>query len=167
MAAAMAVVLLFSAGPLVAQTTIWVDDDNCPGPGAGTELDPFCTIQDAICSIKDSGGGTVLVGPGTYNESLRMFPGVSVVSTDGPSVTTIDGTGIPCTTSACVPSQNNLVCSTVVFGSGSMEHQQKNFGEPLLRDIPRLFDSPRLSQMQRAIRTVSILMTKFIQAFAS
>ena len=71
MAAAIAVGLMFSAGSLVAQTTVWVDDDNCPGPGAGTELDPFCAIQDAICAIKDTGGGTVLVGPGSYNESLR------------------------------------------------------------------------------------------------
>ena len=36
--------------------------------------------------IFNSGGGEVMVRPGDYNESLRMFPGVSVVSTDGPAV---------------------------------------------------------------------------------
>ena len=30
-----------------------------------------------------------MVNPGYYNESLRMFTGVSVVSTDGPAVTTV------------------------------------------------------------------------------
>ena len=42
----------------------YVDDDNCPGPGAGTLADPFCTIQDGICFLKNSGGGTVHVSPG-------------------------------------------------------------------------------------------------------
>ena len=90
---------------LIAQQTVYVDDDNCPGPGSGTDLDPYCTIQEAICAIKDTGGGTVLVRPGTYNESLRMFPAASAsISTDGPAVTTIDATGRPCTTSHCVES---------------------------------------------------------------
>ena len=31
-----------------AQTTRYVDDANCPGPGSGTEADPFCKIQDGI-----------------------------------------------------------------------------------------------------------------------
>jgi hypothetical protein len=62
-------------------------------------------------SVEVGLGGTVLVRPGSYNESLRMFPGVSVVSTDGPSVTTIDATGTPCTTVECVPSLINLTCS--------------------------------------------------------
>ncbi|HKQ60250.1 MAG TPA: thrombospondin type 3 repeat-containing protein, partial [Candidatus Polarisedimenticolaceae bacterium] len=64
-------------------------------------------------------GGLVLVRQGTYHESLRMFPGVSVESTDGPAVTTIDATGKPCITAACVPSTVNLTCSAVVYGSGA------------------------------------------------
>jgi len=103
----------------VAAQTVYVDDDACPVPGTGTDLDPYCKIQDGICSIKDTGGGTVLVRPGTYNESIRMFPGVSVESRDGPSVTTIDGEGKPLITSSCVPSTISLTSSTVVFGSGS------------------------------------------------
>ncbi|HXV76233.1 MAG TPA: thrombospondin type 3 repeat-containing protein [Candidatus Polarisedimenticolaceae bacterium] len=105
-------------GPAAGQT-VFVDDDNCPGPGSGTDLDPYCLIQDAICTLNGSGGGTVMVRPGEYNESLRMFPGVSVISTDGPAVTTIDADGKPCTTGLCQPSANNLTCSTVVWGAGA------------------------------------------------
>ena len=114
----MAAVLALCVAPAAAQV-VYVDDDNCPGPGAGTDVDPYCRIQDAICTLKDSGGGTVTVRPGTYNESIRMFPGVSVVSSNGPSVTTIDGEGKPLTTSSCVPSTISLSSSTIVFGSGS------------------------------------------------
>jgi len=111
-----AAVWLLAWMPAAAQT-VWVDDD-CVSPGSGTQVDPFCTIQAAICSIKDIGGGTVMVSPGYYNESLRMFPGVSVISTDGPAVTTVAADGKPCVTSQCVDSVINLSCATVVFGTG-------------------------------------------------
>ena len=110
--------LVLSSGSALAQTTVYVDDDNCPGPGTGTELDPYCKIQDGICFLKDGGGGTVRVKPGYYNESLRMFAGISVISTDGPTVTTLDADGKPCVTSDCLDSTNNLTCSTVVYGTG-------------------------------------------------
>ena len=90
--------------------TVYVDDDNCPGPGTGTDPNPYCKIQDGICDLKNSGGGTVMVRPGLYNESLRMFAAVSVVSTDGPAVTTIDADGKPCVTSRgarCVRAPNS------------------------------------------------------------
>ena len=35
-------VLAVSSAPAA---TIHVDDDNCPGPGDGSELDPYCSIQ--------------------------------------------------------------------------------------------------------------------------
>ena len=104
-----------------AQQTVYVDDDACPGPGSGTAGDPYCSIQAAICDLRQTGGGEVRVHPGTYNESLRMFPGISVVSTDGPDRTTLDASGRPCTTSACEPSGDYLACSTVVWGSGSTQ----------------------------------------------
>ena len=113
----LASVWLLALSPAAAQTTVWVDDD-CSPPGSGAQGDPYCTIQEAICSIKDSGGGTVMVNPGQYTESLRMFAGVSVVSTDGPAVTTVAADGKPCVTSACVDSAINLTCATVVFGTG-------------------------------------------------
>lgn len=114
-------VVFFLPLTVFAQQTVHVDDDACPGPGSGTAGDPYCSIQTAICDLNGSGGGTVRVSPGTYAESLRMFPGVSVVSTDGPAVTTIDATGKACIRSDCTPSTTNLTCSAVVYGSGSTQ----------------------------------------------
>ena len=104
-----------------AQQTVHVDDDACPGSGTGTVGDPYCSIQTAICDLRGTGGGTVQVSPGYYIESLRMFPGVSVVSSDGPAVTTIDATGMACIQSDCTPSTTNLTCSAVVYGAGSTQ----------------------------------------------
>ncbi len=75
------------------QTTWFVDDDNCPGPGSGTEADPFCLIQDCIDAAAD--GDECVVAPGTYFETIN-FNGkaITVRSSAGASVTTIDGTGL-------------------------------------------------------------------------
>src|SRR5262245_58777148 len=80
--------------------TIYVDVTK-PCPGAGTQASPYCTIQGAICH--SVAGDLVSVAPGTYAESLRMRPGVSVVSTGGAAVTTINGTGKPCIKGAGTP----------------------------------------------------------------
>jgi hypothetical protein len=103
-----------------AASTVYVDD-NSPCPGAGTIGNPYCRIQDAICAIRSTGGGTVMVKPGTYNEAVRMFFGVSVVSTDGPLVTTINPTSPalkPCITSTCTVS-TTTPCAAVYFPSSS------------------------------------------------
>jgi hypothetical protein len=39
--------------------TIYVDDDNCPGPGSGTPGDPYCSIQTAIDNAMDTDEITV------------------------------------------------------------------------------------------------------------
>ena len=44
--------------------TVFVDDDNCPGPGSGSELDPYCSIQTAIDAAADT--DEIVVAPGTY-----------------------------------------------------------------------------------------------------
>ena len=81
--------------PARAQTTVWVDD--CAGTGTGTQGDPYCKIQTAICSIKTT-GGTINVLPGTYREAIRVTANITIISTDGPAVTTLDATGKPCPT---------------------------------------------------------------------
>jgi hypothetical protein len=86
------------------------------------------------------------VSPGYYNESLRMHPGVSVVSTDGPAVTVIDATGRPCTKSDCEPSTANLTCSVVVWGAGSdnndrLEGFRITGGSGLFRDYGGITDN--------------------------
>ncbi|MDB4324823.1 right-handed parallel beta-helix repeat-containing protein, partial [bacterium] len=104
---------------------VWVDDD-CPSPGNGSPQEPYCSIQEAICQLRDAGGGTVRVLPGDYNESLRMFPGISVVSTDGPDVTTVDAAGRLCTTSRCEVLDPDITsrCAVVIWGSGSTNNDR-------------------------------------------
>ena len=81
--------LLFFLGPILALALaparaacplavpadcIYVDDD-CPAPpGTGSELDPFCTIQDAYDAAATPATPatliTILVMPGAYNECV-------------------------------------------------------------------------------------------------
>jgi|GEM_PF-3121115 len=76
----------------VAPSTWYVDDDTCPDPGTGAEADPFCSIQDAIDAACD--GSTVLVAPGTYNETIDFIgKAITVQSSDGAGSTIIDGGG--------------------------------------------------------------------------
>ncbi len=55
---------MFLTAAAQAQTTWYVDHGNCPGPGSGSERDPFCKIQDGINA--SSTGDTVIVADGTY-----------------------------------------------------------------------------------------------------
>ncbi|MHC4766818.1 MAG: hypothetical protein ACYTF2_17130, partial [Planctomycetota bacterium] len=72
--------------------TIYVDDDNCPGPGSGTPGDPYCSIQTAIDNAVET--DEIIVAPGIYLETINFLgKGVWLHSSDGPEVTIIDGTG--------------------------------------------------------------------------
>jgi len=123
-ATALLFVLLPAAAPTAAAATLYVDSSNlCPGTGA--QADPYCRIQGAICHA--ASGDQVSVAPGTYRESIRMKPGVSVFSVQGAAITTIDGTGRTCIQGAstppdpandfCAPLPGSVQCSVVVFGS--------------------------------------------------
>ncbi|MEW6745310.1 MAG: right-handed parallel beta-helix repeat-containing protein [Planctomycetota bacterium] len=88
-----------AAGSGLAQTTWYVDDDACPGPGSGTAADPFCKIQDGINAAVR--GDTVLVLPGTYLENIALVGKGITLRSDGdgnpathdiaPDTTIIDG----------------------------------------------------------------------------
>ncbi|MGB2985909.1 MAG: right-handed parallel beta-helix repeat-containing protein [Phycisphaerae bacterium] len=119
-------------GLLIASTqgqTMWyVDDDNCPGPGSGTQGDPFCKIQDGIDTAEDT--DTVLVSPGTYNE-LVNFNGkaITLKSTDGSDVTTIHGEGLSGT--SVVTCSNGEGPDTVLQGftiTGGEDSGMQNIG---------------------------------------
>jgi parallel beta-helix repeat protein len=69
--------------------TIYVDDDNCPGPGSGTEGDPYCSIQTAIDNAVDT--DEIVVAPGTYFENINFLGrAITLRSADGPDVTIIE-----------------------------------------------------------------------------
>ena len=77
--------------------TIFVNDDNCPGPGSGIMGDPYCSIQTAIDNAVDT--DEVVVSPGTYFEAIS-FLGKAItlrsIDPNDPDVvaaTIIDGTG--------------------------------------------------------------------------
>jgi pectin methylesterase-like acyl-CoA thioesterase len=82
-----AMVGLFSSA--TAADTIYVDDDNCPGPGSGTPGDPYCSIQTAIDNAVDT--DEIVVAPGTYFETINFLgKAVTLRSSDGADVTIIN-----------------------------------------------------------------------------
>jgi hypothetical protein len=111
--------------PSVLAATRHVDASSAACPGSGTEASPYCLIQTAICNA--TAGDVIMVAPGTYPESLRMRPGVSVIAEGDYANTTIDGGGKPCIggesdppnpgVDFCLPITGSTQCSTVVFGS--------------------------------------------------
>ncbi len=50
--------------------TIYVDV-NCPGPGNGSEVDPYCSIQTAIDNAVNT--DEIVVEPGTYFEIIDFL----------------------------------------------------------------------------------------------
>ncbi len=91
-------VSLVCAPALARAQTTWHVDDDCAPPGAGTVVDPFCTIQSGVDASSD--GDIVLVGPGTYtgdgNRDISLFGNeITLRSSDGPAATIIDIQGSP------------------------------------------------------------------------
>jgi len=92
--AAIAPTLLLSllAPAAAVATTLYVDDETCPSAGDGSFANPFCTIESGILAAVD--GDEVVVAPGTYTEAINWYgKAVTVRSSSGADVTTIDATG--------------------------------------------------------------------------
>ncbi len=86
-AAAVAVLALAAQ----AQTTWYVDVNGTP-PGTGTQADPYTSIQYAISQGSTLPGDTVLVLPGTYQETIDFLgKAIEVRSQMGAQQTTLDG----------------------------------------------------------------------------
>ena len=112
------------------ESTWHVDDDNCPGPGSGTQADPFCSIQRGI--DESINGDEVIVRPGTYNETIN-FNGKAITlrSSDGPAVTTIDGTLLNDSVVKCVSAEGPrtvLEGFTITGGNASRGGGMSNLG---------------------------------------
>ncbi len=117
------VVLVAVASPVPGQTMWYVDDDACPGPGSGSQGDPFCRIQDGIAAA--SGGDTVLVLPGTYFESIDFLgKAIEVKSSGGAAATVIVGDGVtgagvtPVVTFANGEGRDSLLEGFTITGGG-------------------------------------------------
>jgi len=98
---------------------VWVDDDNCPGPGSGTEADPYCKIKDALTAVAQP--GTVHVATGTYTENnIDLKNNVQVLGA-GAAVTIIDGggSGPVVTASSGVGASTKLDGFTITNGTTS------------------------------------------------
>jgi hypothetical protein len=119
-----AVVGLFVSA--TAADTIYVDDDNCPGPGSGTPEDPYCSIQTAIDNAVDT--DEIVVAPGTYFETINFIgKAVWLRSADGPSVTTIsaDGPYGADTAVTCVSGEGSVTVLdgfTLTDGTGTFQN---------------------------------------------
>ena len=93
------ILLLAASAPYSAPAqTTWHVDDDCTPPGAGTEDQPFCTLQDGVDASFD--GDTVLVHSGIYtgdgNRDIRLFgKTIKVISSAGPPNTILDIQGSP------------------------------------------------------------------------
>ncbi|MHC4826178.1 MAG: choice-of-anchor Q domain-containing protein [Planctomycetota bacterium] len=110
--------------------TIHVDDDNCPGPGDGSEQNPYCSIQTAIDDAGD--GDEICVAAGIYYEMINLLGKAIILrSCDGPDVTTINaqGAGSVVTCTSGEGSGTVLDGFTITGGTGTYVEMPPDSGE--------------------------------------
>ncbi len=115
--------------------TIHVDAANCPGPGNGSEAEPYCSIQTAIDNAVDT--DEIVVAPGTYLEAINFLgKAIWLHSSGGAEVTTIDGTGFFHVVQ-CVSGEGPdtvLDCFTITGGNANGGSYPGNWGGGMHND---------------------------------
>ena len=88
-------------------------------PGRGTLDSPFATIQYAIDNGENLVAGDIIyVLPGTYHGCIETpETSISIVSTDGPEVTLLDGDGEDCCYYGCANQANLIDGFTITNGA--------------------------------------------------
>lgn len=113
------------AGTVLADVV--VDDDGQAEPGNcdATTAAPD-TIQEGVDAA--AAGETVEVCPGTYNENVDLTgkTGLTLESTDGADVTTVDGTGAAGTDTILAEANNITIEGFTVTGAGRFGINQNN-----------------------------------------
>ena len=84
-------ILILSVPPLALAATVYVDAGNTGDVEDGSQGFPYNTISEGISAAVE--GDVVLVSPGIYYGMVELKHNVQLVSSDGPSVTVIDGDG--------------------------------------------------------------------------
>ena len=105
--------------------TIYVDV-NCPGPGNGSELDPYCSIQTAIDNAVN--GDPVTVQTGTYFEDLYFLgQAITVLGAVGAGLTTINGSG-PVVSFVNLEGSDSVLDGFTITGGNAVEGDGKVLG---------------------------------------
>ena len=97
------------------------------------------TIQQAISAA--SNGDTILVAPGTYNENINFLgKAITVASTGGPSVTTIDGGGTESVVTFSSGEANSSVLEgfTITNGNASVNNLYTGGGVAIFYASPTI-----------------------------
>lgn len=90
-----AATFMFLTGSTAFAQDIFVNALNCPGPGTGTEADPYCTIQSAVNAAL--AGDTINVNDGLYMENVAIPAGKNGLTLFGdptPPASVIDCGGV-------------------------------------------------------------------------
>lgn len=86
--------LIALAAPAATAQTTWYVDSAGTAPGAGTQLDPYTSVQYAIAQASTLSGDTLLVAAGVYTEHLDLLGKHLEIAGEGAGQTFIDGGGL-------------------------------------------------------------------------
>jgi len=114
---------------VIMQTTWYVDDDNCPGPGNGTIDNPFCKIQYGIDNASD--GDTIYVFNGTYYENIVIDKSIILLG-ENKDTTIVDGNGKG---DVALLTADNTCISNLTLQNGGTGQELENLNDASLEII--------------------------------